>query len=395
MRHPERKRLNIGDEAGPAFEFEVDGNSQTAHKTWFRGAHCNFNPTLKNLHNVDAVMNHVLRGWVPEAPSITPETNIVAFGSCFAEHISQWLAKRNFNVLNQKDGAWGDTYIARFGEGMANSHAVLQQFEWALEGKAFAETLWHDKDATFQDYNEDIRQHTKAALLATDLYIITLGLSEVWSHKATGDVFWRAVPQDVYDPKLHEFRVSTHSENLENLRKIHKIIRAHNPAAKIMFTLSPVPLVATFRPISCITANAASKAILRAALDEFLNAAQPLDAHLHYWPSYEIVMDVFQNRWSDDRRHIKPQILDYIMTAFEHIWCTGKPQMGLSQAWVRARCASGGLPRKVYGLLKEGLFEEADNIMAKWSGENQSLVAQARIEMVEQQAALDADGRKT
>lgn len=382
MSHSEQKRLKIGDEAGPIFKFQVDGLNQGAHKTWFRGAHCNFNPALRNLHNVDAVSNHVLKGWVPNAPTITPQTNIVAFGSCFAEHISRWLAKRDFNVLNEKDGAWGDTYIARFGEGMANSYAVLQQFEWALEGKAFAEELWHDKDAALQDYNEEIRLQTKAALLASDFYIITLGLSEVWSHRTTGDVFWRAVPQDVYDPALHEFRVSTHSENLNNLKQIHRIIRKHNPAAKIMFTLSPVPLVATFRPVSCITANSASKAILRAALDEFLSATQPEDENLHYWPSYEIVMDVFQNRWTEDRRHLKQPVLDYVMTAFEHAWCTGKPQMGLSQAWVRARCATGGLPPKVHHFLESEQYEKVEKAMANWSVENQNLVEQAKLEMI-------------
>lgn len=373
--------LSIGDSKGPAFDFLLDGTSQSAHKTWFRGPDCNFNPTQKNLQTVDAVVNHVLAGWMPERPMITPETNIVAFGSCFAAHITAWLTERDFSVLTPKDSAWGKTYIARFGEGMANSHAVLQQFEWALEGKAFAETLWHDKNAELQDYNEEIRQQTKAALLASDVFIITLGLSEVWSHKATGDVFWRAVPQDVYDPALHEFRVSTHAENLANLQEIHRIIRKHKPDAKIIFTLSPIPLVATFRPVSCITANAASKAILRAALDEFLRMAQPADANLFYWPSYEIIMDVFPNRWSEDRRHIKPKILDYVMTLFEHIWCTGKPKMGLSHAWVRARCASGGLPRKVYPLLKAHKFEEVTAIMAGWSPENQAVVAQAQKEM--------------
>lgn len=326
-------------------------------------------------------MQHVLAGWVPAAPSITPETNIVAFGSCFAEHITKWLGQRNFNVLNRKDGAWGETYIARFGEGMANSYAVLQQFEWALEGKAFSEALWHDKDATYQAFNEEIRLQTKAALMASDFFIITLGLSEVWSHKTTKEVFWRAVPQEVFDPELHEFRVSTHSENLANLREIHRIIRKHKPDAKILFTLSPVPLVATFRPVSCLTANSASKAILRAALDEFLSAAQPSDSNLFYWPSYEIITEVFNHPWCEDRRHIKPKVLDYVMTAFEHIWCTGRPQMGLSHAWVRARCATGSLPRKVYRLLKEGDFAEVDRILAGWSEENRALVAQARQEM--------------
>ncbi len=381
MPPPSRKKLNIGNKGGPAFTFEVEGIGQLAHKTWYRGAHCNYNPSLENMHGADTALNHVLAGWLPPTPQITPETNIVAFGSCFAEHITRWLAKRDFNLLNKKGGTWGETYIAQFGEGMANSYAVLQQFEWALEDKAFSEALWHDSDAIFHDYNEDIRLQTKAALLASDVFIITLGLSEVWSHKTTGDVFWRAVPQDVYDPALHEFRVSTHSENLANLHKIHAVIRKHKPDAKIIFSLSPVPLVATFRPVSCMTANAASKAILRAALDEFLSAAQPSDANLYYWPSYEIILDVFDRRWCEDRRHIKPKILDFVMTLFEHVWCTGTPQMGLSQAWVRARCSSGALPRKIYGLLDRGEIESARVITKRLGEVNQNLVEKAWQEM--------------
>jgi len=375
------KRVHIGDSAGPTFEFEVDGLSQKAHKTWFRGEHCNYNPNLENMRDTDAVTDHVLAGWIPAEPTITHKTNIIAFGSCFATHITNWLANREFNLLNRKDGAWGETYIARFGEGMANSHAILQQFEWALEGKAFTEELWHDKNANSYDDNEAIRLHTKSALLASDFFIITLGLSEVWCDKASGDVFWRAVPQDKYDPEKHVFRVSSHSENLANIQRIYQLIRAHRPKAKVMFTLSPVPLVATFRPVSCITANAASKAILRSALDEFLRAQQPTDANLHYWPSYEIAMDVFSNRWCDDRRHIKPKILDFIMTAFEHSWCVGTPQMGLSQAWVRALCSTGGLPRKIYVLLESGEFDKLDKTLANKSEGVQNLVNKAKQEM--------------
>ena len=44
-------------------------------------------------------------------------------------------------------------------------------------------------------------------------------------------------------------------------------MRKHVPHASVVLTLSPVPLAATFRGVSCVTANAASKATLRAAVD--------------------------------------------------------------------------------------------------------------------------------
>ena len=379
-----KKILDMGGVAGPALTFDVGGVEQKAHRTWYRGDACNYNPSLENMIGVDAVQDHVLAGWAPSGPLISGQTNTMAFGSCFARHIGDWLSRRDYAVVNRKDGKWGETYIARFGEGMVNSHAILQQFEWALEGKAFAEELWHDQSALPQNFDEDIRADTKEAMLASDVFIITLGLSEVWSDKATGDVFWRAVPQDLFDPERHEFRVSSHAENLENLRRIHRLIRSHKPEAKVIFTLSPVPLVATFRPVSCITANTASKAILRAALDEFLRETQPGDPNLFYWPSYEIIMDVFAKRWSDDRRHIKTRILDYVMVLFEHIWCTGAPQISLKLAWLKARCAAGDLPGRLHDLLEAGNFKAVDRLMANQKPADQELVRQVRLEMAAQ-----------
>jgi hypothetical protein len=90
----------------------------------------------------------------------------------------------------------------------------------------------------------------------------------------------------------------------------------------IIFTLSPVPLKATFRPVSCVTANAVSKAILRAALDEVLRD-NDTDDNLFYWPSYEIVTTAFGAPWEADNRHVRREHLDMIMGLFEECYCTG------------------------------------------------------------------------
>ncbi len=326
--------------------FAIDRQRQHADYTWFRGEHCNFNPKQKNLRSAQDVTNHVLRGWLPETPLIGPETRIAAFGSCFAQHISDWLAQRNFSILTRKDGDYSTAYVVRFGEGMVNTFALRQQFEWAFEGRRFEGELWHGYDARAFGYDEEIRLATRAVFDQTDLFIITLGLSEVWYDSVTGGVFWRAVPRDKYDATRHKFRVSSVEENQENIRAIYRLIRTHRPRAKIIFTLSPIPLVATFRPVPSITANSASKAILRAALDVVLREVQH-EGHAFYWPSYEIIMDVFDRRWLPDRRHVKLEILDFVMTMFEVHWCRGEPRMTPEEAWARARAATSGLPRPV------------------------------------------------
>ncbi len=324
--------------------FEVDGQRQQANYTWFRGDHCNFNPTRKNLRTVEDVVNYVLRGWLPDRPIISPETRIAAFGSCFAEEISKWLAQRDFSILTRKDGAYANAYVVRFGEGMVNTFALRQQFEWAFESRRFEGELWHGYDARAFGYDEEVRAATRSVFDQTDLFVITLGLSEVWYDEITGGVFWRAVPRDKYDPTRHKFRVSSVEENRDNIRAIYNLIRTYRPEAKVVFTLSPIPLVATFRPASSITANSVSKAILRAALDDVLREVQH-ERHAFYWPSYEIVMDLFDRRWLRDRRHVRPEILAFVMTLFEAHWCLSEPRMAPEKAWARARAATLGLPR--------------------------------------------------
>jgi hypothetical protein len=364
--------------------FSIDGVQQGAHSTWFRGEHCNFNPHAENMLSQDSVLKHVLAGWLPEKPLIDRDTRIVAFGSCFAANITAYLASREFNVLTSKEGAHASTYLVRFGEGMVNSFAIRQQFEWALENRVPQAELWHGYDAESYGYAEDVRVATHAVFSRADVFIITLGLAEVWYDEVTGGVFWRAVPQDKYDPSRHRFRVTSVEENRENIKAIYRVIRKHRPEARVIFTLSPIPLVATFRPISCITANSVSKAVMRAALDEACREINEPQA-FYYWPSYEIVMDVFADRWREDRRHVKEPILQFIMTLFESVWCrNSKPPKTLLEAWIDARCAAGSLPRQLGKALNANASEELERLTSnvrKRSAADAELIEARRKEL--------------
>ena len=78
-------------------------------------------------------------------------------------------------------------------------------------------------------------------------------------------IFWKAIPADKFDENKHGFRISSVEENTNNLENICLLIKKHLHKAKIIFTLSPIPLMATFRPQSCITANSISIVHPRAA----------------------------------------------------------------------------------------------------------------------------------
>lgn len=328
--------------------FQITTSETREFRTWFRGEHTNFNPTSDHMLQVDSVPKYVLKGWLPDAPMITPGTQITAFGSCFAANISNWLSKRNFRVLNKQDDA-RQAYIVAFGEGMVNSFVIRQQFEWAWENKVFEQALWHGYDAAEYGYDPEVQAETRRIFDETDVFILTFGLSEVWYDEPTGNVFWRTIPKDVYDPDRHKFRVSTVEENRDNLEAIYRLIRKHRPDAKIIMTLSPIPLIATFRENSCLTSNSVSKSILRVAIDETVRAHKD-ESHLFYWPSYEIITDVMHLPYKPDRRHPPAIVLNYVMTLFEHAWCVrsaDNPPPSLTDAWLRACVASGQLPAEL------------------------------------------------
>ena len=327
---------------GVAFQETSEGGEE--FRTWFRGEHTNFNPRLGQLMSVDGPENFVLQGWLPDEPLIDKTTRITAFGSCFAANISNWLSERNFRVLNRAEDS-ARAYVVTMGEGMVNSFVIRQQFEWAWENKVFEQALWHGYKAEEYGYDEEVRLETRRIFDETEVFVLTFGLSEVWYDEPTGNVFWRTIPKDAYDPARHKFRLSTVEENRDNIRAIYDLIRKYRPDAKIIVTLSPVPLIATFRDVSCITANSVSKATLRVAVDEVLREVKA-EGHLFYWPSYELVTDVFRSPYKGDRRHVRPVVLNYIMRLFETAWCRDGEvsEAELLEAWARAHVAAGTLP---------------------------------------------------
>lgn len=294
-------------------------NKKQFSRSFFRGEHCNFNPYKADFENSDFLQRFLLKGWVPSERFVNKKTRITAFGSCFATHLTNHLSSIGYDL--SKDRA-SDIYVSSMGEGLVNTHSLLQQFEWALDNVKPPENLWHGFKAEEFGYEEAIREKTRKIFLETDFFIITLGLSEVWYDEVSGGVFWRAVPKDHYDATRHKFRVCSFGETKANIEKIYDVISRHVPKAKILFTLSPVPLAATFRNVSCITASSVSKALLRSALDEFYRDHESeLNDRLFYFPSYEIITYLFYDRYVDDNRHPHKYIVDFIMNLFVAVYC--------------------------------------------------------------------------
>lgn len=298
---------------------KMGDHNQRFHGTWYRGSTINYIPTKMNFAEEDAAERYVLKGWLPPAPLIDKTSVVTAFGSCFAQNISDWLLREGYNVLGKKLNL--QSHIIRFGDGIVNTFSIREQLEWAFENKSLVDGLWFGEHKEIVTPDDSVRQTTADLLRQTSTLIITLGLSEIWYDKQSGRAFWRAIPASMFDEEHHGFRLTTVEENRENLRAICDLVKKHVPDCNVIFTLSPIPLMATFRPVSCITANSVSKAILRVALDELM---QRNIENVYYFPSYELVKEVFADPYLKDNRHVKPELIEMIMKIFGRNYCSGE-----------------------------------------------------------------------
>ena len=241
----------------------------------------NLYPSEQELFEGDLgqlIREHVITGWAPKEPLLGTDDSVYTLGSCFARELLRYLTKAGVSSKR----VW-------IPSGLNNSFAILDFFSWCATGQETGRGFRYDRLETGEIVEwkpEGERQAYADEFAKAGAFVFTFGLAEVWEDKETGGVFWRGVPEEIFDADRHVFRLSSVEENAANIRQIIEHCRAMNRDAPVVLTLSPVPLMATFREVSCITADAVSKSVLRVALDQVVRDGRE---GVYYWPSYEVV----------------------------------------------------------------------------------------------------------
>jgi GSCFA family len=287
----------------------------------YLGATFNAYPKKPQLR-ADAT-DQIVGGWRPEQPVIGPDTRVIALGSCFASNFVLWLADHGFN---RRQPVSPYNTLLMYPSAFESAPVLAQQLRWAFGDFNPAHALWIGPDKQLVQATEERRVAVRETLQGNDVLILTLGMSEIWYDRITGEPLWRAIPKRLFNADRHAFRVLTVAETVACLQEIEAIRATHLPHLKIIFTVSPIRLRATFRPVSAVTANSVSKAVIRAALDEFLRA-QPdaLGRTLFYFPSYEIVTDIFRDPFTEDNRHVQPSAIDQVLDLFARTYTSLVP----------------------------------------------------------------------
>ncbi|PZW45634.1 GSCFA family protein [Humitalea rosea] len=267
---------------------------------------------------------------------IAASDKIATAGSCFAQHISRTLVRQGFDYLVTETGpperGFG-TFPARFGN-IYSPAQLLQLFRRAYGLFEPTEEAWTRPDgrlvdpfrpqvepqgfATIEALRADRDQHLAAVRRMfedCDVFIFTLGLTEAWRSTKDGAVFplapGVAAAPDHGDIAFHNFTIA---EISADLTAFMAAFRAVNPRVRVIFTVSPVPLVATYEDRHVLVSTIYSKSVLRVAAED-VSRNEPSVA---YFPSYEIVTGHHTGyRYFDETlRNVTPQGVEAVMGLF-------------------------------------------------------------------------------
>ena len=258
---------------------------------------------------------------------ITTDTRVSVIGSCFAVSFKKWLVMHGYNFCQFEDGPMAFLGSVRAGP-IFNTGLLRQLVEWACDGFDPEERYWPREQWLFDPYRKAICWPDEASAEAeraahfdavrrmlrdSEVLIVTLGLSEVWRNRRDGCAFYLMPPPEVFDERRHEHALLSVNENADNLERFYAKIRAANPDLRLVLTLSPVPLLATYQDRHAVVADTVSKALLRGAIDEFCRA----HPEVIYFPSYEIATRMPDWPYTADNRHIREKpTVERIMAAF-------------------------------------------------------------------------------
>jgi 2-polyprenyl-3-methyl-5-hydroxy-6-metoxy-1,4-benzoquinol methylase len=266
----------------------------------------------------------IVHGWKPPQKPIGAGTKVLAFGNCFAEYFVKFLTLHGYNrwrVPVERNSYCEENLLLELRTAFENIFVILQQFRWAFNEFTPKANLWFAKDKHLFEATVERQEKVRRSLLDGDVFIITLGLSEVWFDRVEGEPMWRTIPAQYYEAGRHVCRPATVAETLKSLYDFDALVEEFLPGKRFIFALSPIPLHATFRDQSAVTANQSSKAILRAALDEFFaDSAVTRKSRYHYFPSYEIVFNLFDHPFLADNRHIRPEVAEAVMGIFGDLY---------------------------------------------------------------------------
>ena len=276
--------------------------------------------------------------WAQRHPILDRTTPVGSAGSCFASEVAHRLQRDGFRyVVTQPNRTptsgthnaccrWGTIFnVASFRQLIERAYGAwtppLLFGEHHDGGALQLSDPWLDA-VTYVSVEEALSaqaalsEAARAAFDSVEVFVFTMGLAEVWRLKATGDVLARmpiSMPRHLVEPAVLGFE-----ENVAELERLWALWKRHNPKVKLILSVSPIPLNATFQADEqhVIAATCEAKSILRAAAGAFARRHEDV----YYLPSYDLVSYCVTHPWTEDGRHVTRRTVDRVMGLFDHLF---------------------------------------------------------------------------
>jgi lysophospholipase L1-like esterase len=245
---------------------------------------------------------------IPPVPDVLSlNAQVLTLGSCFADVMGSRLAGNKFRVLVNPFGViFNPVSLAKVlastsGPESLNSGIVERDGRWYhydLHSQWSAASP-EEMDRQTQELLVPVRRFFQQ----TDVIILTLGTAYVYRLQRTGELVANCHKM----PAAHfKKELLSPGQVTEALHNVFTQVHHQRPSVRIILTVSPVRHLK-----DGIAENQVSKSILRVACHELVNQFP----FVHYFPSYELMMDDLR-----DYRFYKPDMIHPSELAEEYIW---------------------------------------------------------------------------
>jgi len=275
---------------------------------------------------------------------ITSHDVVSTLGSCFAQHLARHIKDSGLRYMmteplleteeqTEQAAMMATQFSARYGN-IYTTRQALQLLDRA-NGWETADDVWERNGRYFDAFRPHVRtggfttieelrdarvahlQAVKRVFTESDVVVFTLGLTEAWMSTIDGAVYPTApgVIAGSQDNSRHVFQNFSYPEVLSDLLNWCQRVREMNTSVRILLTVSPVPLNATYVPRNVWTSTTYSKAVLRAVAGD-VAAELP---YVDYFPSYEIVTSpqAHGRYFEDDLREVTSVGVKHVMRVFD------------------------------------------------------------------------------
>ena len=246
---------------------------------------------------------------IPQLPlPITYTDAVLLVGSCFTEHIADRLEEHKFNTLSNPHGILFNPLSVAY-----SLDSYLYQRQYTKDDLFYLNELWNswDHHTRFSNVNPlaalaAINQSQEKAaefILHADWIIITLGSAFQYYLKETNSPVANnhRAPAQLFEKRLLPIDEITEALSA-TLEKLYDL----NPKVQVLFTISPVRHIR-----DGVVDNNRSKARLIESVHEVCKNFE----RTHYFPAYELVIDILRDYRYFDIDFVHPNYL-----ATEFVW---------------------------------------------------------------------------